>query len=411
MKTKNILSLCISIILFLANPIKTLAYNTFWEVQSIDTVKYSRDLAREKASDPAFISTINSQVQKIKQLGATHIAIGTPYDSEFIPFLRLWVDSSHKAGLNVWFRGNFAGWEGWFNYSPITPKDHITKTAEFIEGNSELFKDGDIFTPCTECENGTIGDPRKTGNIEGFRDFLINEYQQTQKAFSKIGKKVTVGFYSMNGDVAKLIMDKKTTQAIGGVVVVDHYVKYPSVLADDVKTIVQNSGGKVILGEIGAPIPDVHGSMNAIQQNNWLKEALNLLSQNPNVIGLNYWVLEGGSTQIWPNSDKRTAADTLREYFFPPAFKGVVTDEIDKPISNASIYVNKKTWRTNNNGEFDVPLIPSASQILVKKEGYQEVSLDPNPEKEVKIVLKRTKDGLIFSIQKMFFKLTKVFRK
>ena len=98
----------------------------------------------------------------------------------------------------------------------------------FILENPEIFEDGDIFTSCTECENGGPGDPRATGDITGFRNFLIEEYQVTKDAFEKINKKVDSNFYSMNGDVAYLIMDKDTTEKLGGVVVMDHYVERPA---------------------------------------------------------------------------------------------------------------------------------------------------------------------------------------
>ena len=49
-----------------------------WEVRSVDTVKYSRDVAREKENDPSYDEVINLQVKNIANLGATHVAIGTP---------------------------------------------------------------------------------------------------------------------------------------------------------------------------------------------------------------------------------------------------------------------------------------------------------------------------------------------
>ena len=36
-----------------------------WEIKSIDTVKYSRDLAREKLKDTSFDQTIDDQVRLI----------------------------------------------------------------------------------------------------------------------------------------------------------------------------------------------------------------------------------------------------------------------------------------------------------------------------------------------------------
>ena len=60
---------------------------TFWEVKSVDNVKYSRDLAWEKLEDASFDKVIKEQTKAIAATGATHIALGTPYDEKFLPFL------------------------------------------------------------------------------------------------------------------------------------------------------------------------------------------------------------------------------------------------------------------------------------------------------------------------------------
>ena len=86
-------------------------------------MKYSRDLAREKLDDPSFDKIIDKQMADISATGANYVAIGTPYDAEFIPMLKRWVASARKHNLHVWFRGNFSGWEEWFDYPKI---DHDT---------------------------------------------------------------------------------------------------------------------------------------------------------------------------------------------------------------------------------------------------------------------------------------------
>ena len=63
----------------------------------------------------------------------------------------------------------------------------------------------------------------------------------------------------MNGDVAKLVMDKQTTASMDGIVVIDHYVATPEQLALDIRRIAEGSGGNVVLGEFGVPIPNIHG--------------------------------------------------------------------------------------------------------------------------------------------------------
>lgn len=279
----SLIALAFSIRAFLLQPI--LPPSPTWVIQSIDTVKYSRDQARRHPDDPQYLTAINTQVRQIAQTGANYVAIGTPYDEEFLPVLRLWVTAARRNNLHVWFRGNFSGWENWFNYSPITPDEHTHLTQEFILNNPDLFENKDIFTSCPECENGIIGDPRKTNQANQFRQFLVSEKKVADHAFRQIDKDVITGYFSMNYDVAKLIMDPETTSTLGGVVTIDHYTKTSNQLINDIKTIADQSRGKVILGEIGVPIPDIHGIMTDKEQADWLQESLQKLSGNTSVLG------------------------------------------------------------------------------------------------------------------------------
>jgi hypothetical protein len=296
------------------SPIPTPA--PLWVVRSVDTMKYSRDIAREKAEDSSFDKVIEEQVKNIADTGASHIAIATPYDEEFIPYLTRWVDMARRYNLHVWFRGNFAGWEEWFDHKGITRTEHLDLTTQFITNNQLLFKEGDIFTPCPECENGGPGDPRTTGDVKGHRQFLIDSTRVANDAFKKIDIDVEVGYHSMNYDVAMAVMDKETTAAVGGIVAIDHYVSSSQKMIRDIEMIKKQSGGKIFLGEFGAPIPDLNGKMTEDQQAEWLRETLELLVENKSVMGLNYWVNVGGSTQIWnDNGTPRKAVETLTEYY------------------------------------------------------------------------------------------------
>lgn len=297
--------------------IKPQSAKRVWLIKSVDTMKYSRDLSLEKLDEPLFNLTIDSQIKVIKNLNANYVALGTPYDEKFIPILTRWVNSARKNGLKVWFRGNFSAWEGWFgeNKNSISRDDHIQKTRDFIKNNPDLFKNGDIFSSCPECENGGPGDPRINGDVKGHRSFLITERNAALEEFAKIGKKVTV-LDSMNFDVAKQLMDKETAEAMGGIVVIDHYVKTPQKLADDVDYLHRQTDAQIFLGEFGVPIPDIHGDLNPQQQVQWTEEALKLLSGKKHLIGLNYWVGIGGSTAIF-NKDltPKPAAEMLKKYF------------------------------------------------------------------------------------------------
>ncbi|CAN5129398.1 hypothetical protein BH11PAT1_BH11PAT1_7530 [soil metagenome] len=343
-----------------------------WKFQSIDTMKYSRDVSREKLIDPQFDFIIDQQMRNIAKTGATHVAIATPYDEEFIPILTRWVSSARRYNLHIWFRGNFSGWEQWFGYSKITRAEHIKKTQAFILAHNNLFVDGDVFSACPECENGGPGDPRMNGDVNGHREFLIHEYQVSTESFKKIGKNVSANYNSMNGDVARLIMNQDTTKALGGIVVIDHYVATSEKMNNDIDAIARQSGGKIILGEFGAPIPDINGTMTENEQKAWMSDMLHTLSQNGNVVGLNYWVSVGGSTELWNAKGKeKHAVSTLSSYFLPATTQLTIKNRIGQNIADAEIKIGQRSYKSDRSGFAAVPtaLLP-ATNVEITAKGY-----------------------------------------
>ncbi len=378
-----------------------------WEFQSIDTMKYSRDVAREKLTDKTFDQTIDTQVKNIAQTGATHIALGTPYDEEFVPYLARWVAAGRKYKLHVWFRGNWSGWEGWFGYSPITRAQHRQKTDSFILTHSDLFADGDVFSACPECENGGPGDPRQIGDVAGYRHFLISEYQTSQTAFAKIGKRVISNYFSMNGDVARLVMDKDTTAQLGGIVVIDHYVATPERLAQDIQQIASQSGGQVVLGEFGAPIPDIHGPMTPTQQADWLTHSLALMVTNPSLVGLNYWTNTGSSTGLWQeNGQAKPAVAALAAYYSPQQVTLKVSNELNLPVSGGQVSYLGRDYTLSASGLVTLPVMPHQDLVTVTVASYkpQLVNISPNST-EVKVTLAKIDESWWFKLLKWLAKL------
>jgi len=345
---------------------------TLWKVQSVDTMKYSRDLTAEKMTDPSFDGIIEMQVKSIKEVGATHVAIGTPYDDVYIPMVKRWVSAARRHNLNVWFRGNFAGWESWFGFPRITRAEHKEKLTAFIENNPDLFIDGDILSVCPECENGSAGDPRLNGDVKGFRTFMIEEYQLCVRTFEKIKKDVACNYFSMNGDVAKLIMDKETTRAIGGIVTIDHYVRTPEKLVSDIKDIAKASGGSVVLGEFGVPIPDIHGNLTDTQQAEWLSKALTLLKDVPELTGMNYWLGVGGSTALWDEggTKPKTAAGVLKGVYGMPVIVGTVTNQSGHPLSGARVVTDSTAVVSHPNGLYRLPYTRTDTTVSYTKEEF-----------------------------------------
>ena len=351
------------------------ARERFFQVQSIDTMKYSRDLARQKLNDLKFDQVIETQIKNIADIGATHVSLGTPYEEEFVPYLKRWVAIARKYKLNVWFRGNLAGWENWFDYPKFKDGNlHSEKTKKFILENADLFEDGDVFTSCPECENGGPGDPRKTGDVIGFRNFIIAEYKTVKEAFKTLGKNVTANYYSMNGDVARLIMDKETTKALDGVVTIDHYVSTPKKLEKDVKEYAEKSGGKIALGEFGAPIPDIHGIMSESEQAEWIDQALKKLIQTQDVVAINYWAAMASTTELWNNDySPRQAVSALTKYFEPINLTGTIKDEKGQSLKEITIKGKEKTLVVTDD-TYAIPVLDKES-ITFSKHGYVSLNL------------------------------------
>ena len=371
---------------------------SYWEVQAVDTMKYSRDLAGEMLADPAFDAEIEKQVRAVARTGATHLALGTPYDEQFFPFLKRWVEVARQYNLNIWFRGNWSGWEGWFGFKKkLSRQDHIKKTENFILNHPTIFTDGDIFSSCPECENGGPGDPRQNNNAVEYRKFIIEEYAAVKRTFSLIKKNVRSNFFSMNGDVARLIMDKETTQALDGLVVIDHYVATPEKLVQDIKDIAEISGGQVMLGEWGVPIPDIHGEMNDDQRAEWIERALDQMSLLDNkLIGMNYWLAVGGDTALWPKgSEISKVSEVIRKYYSPQLVFGRVINEINQPIKGAQLSFGKKFFMTDDTGKFEGKIFRHANNVSVNAVGYYEKNT-PAIDYFNTIVLEREKPSYYF---------------
>jgi hypothetical protein len=322
--------------------------------------------------DSGFDKTIDSQIKNIAATGATHVSIATPYDEEFYPILFRWVSAARKYKLKVWFRGNLSGWEEWFGYPRIGRQEHIEKTAMFIKTHPGIFKDGDIFSSCPECENGGPGDPRTNNDIEGFRNFLIEEHNAVKSSFKYIKKDVITNYFSMNGDVAIQVMDKKTTKALGGIVTVDHYVKTPEILLSDIKVFAKSSGGKIVLGEFGAPIPDIHEEMTAEEKARWISQALSGMEKTGEVAGVNYWLNVGGTTGIWSvNNEANPAVKEITKYYKPDVYYGLVIDELGKAVSNPVVTVGSKKITGGSDGYFEFSYVGDIPAITISAPDFK----------------------------------------
>jgi hypothetical protein len=362
---KKRIQILLLISLFFMGTGKVFATST-WQIQSIDVMKVSRDDSRQ----PNIKEKIPGFVADVARLGATHIAIGTPYDEEFYPVLKVWVDEARKNNLKVWFRGNFSGWENWFDYPLFKSiSEHHLMQAEFIAKHPDLFADGDIFTPVPEPENGLIHDPRfPNGNKQIYLQFLLDSYDICKNNMAKIGKNVACGYFSMNGDIARDIMTKEVAQKLG-VVVVDHYVKSIDRFVHDIRELHQKFDVPIVLGEFGAPIPDIHGQMDQSTQAKYILDELIALNKlGPIVKGVNYWTAFGGSTRLFDDVTRpRQAASSITAFFIPQKVTGTITDQFGKPISDISLSAlnNSIVTKTDSRGIYEIFLPKIDSDLVI----------------------------------------------
>src|SRR5258706_818922 len=350
---------------------------TFWQFASADTMKYSRDTA----GNPDSVKLIPRIIKEATDVNPTHISIATPYDEQFYPVLNAWVLEVRKYNKKVWFRGNFSSWEGWFGYTKFSDiYDHNKMTRAFILNHKDLFEDGDIVTPVPEPENGGLGDPRTSGEIAvKFNDFLVSSYQNCNKAFEEINKKVTCGYFSMNADVAKQVLNETTVKGIGNVIAIDHYVADPMQMEKDIDYLSQKYDAKIVLGEYGAPIPDINGQMTEVEQADFIGKLLNVLYlKREKIIGINYWVSTGGSTAlINDDGNPRMAAEIVKNYYLPPKVGGIITDPLGSHLKNVVIKdkENMTLATTDNDGNFSFAILKGSSlDITISNENYSTVT-------------------------------------
>jgi hypothetical protein len=343
---------------------------TLFQYQCIDTMKVSRDKARLLPRDFNEKTIIANEVQTIASLGANCIALGTPYDEEFLPFLGQWVYEARKAGLSVWFRGNFSSWEGWFDYQQSDSIDeHISKSAAFIRTHPTLFMDGDKFSPIVEPENGGPFDPLNTQEKNAvMRDFLVREQTAVKQAFKDIHKDVTTSWISMSGGAARSVLDNSTIAALDNTVTLDHYVKDTSVMTEYLDDFHDRYNARLVLGEFGAPIPDLNGSMNDKEQASFVDALLKVIAMRKTYItGINYWTLSESSTALTDEGyAPKPVIDVIKKYYLPGTVHVQVKDRSGAAVQNITIYLDGQDTGTSTDSHGQAVLVIPVGHHLLK---------------------------------------------
>lgn len=298
--------------LTLSSPPSSLQSPTSWAIQSVSTMKETKD----KICGQDSIVFINQWLDKAKELGANYISIETPYDNpscaSSLSYTAEWVSAARSKGFKIWHRHMPLAFEGIYNVGK-SKQNFLNLISNYIKNNPNLFQSGDIFSPIPEPQNGGIAGVTycslnicQFNNASDFNSWLRQAIDVSNQAFSSIGlgNQIKVGYYGFDGFIAwgdnnpdwHGILENSTIQKMGEITI-DHYPETQNeTMAAGLDTLqAKYPGVPIVIGEWGT----VTNAINPIQQ------VLNTMgaSKRPGVIGFNYWHMGMGGNESLINTD------------------------------------------------------------------------------------------------------------
>ncbi len=247
-------------------------------VASIDMMKMSKDNLSNQASQ----TLIDQMIGVAKAQYVTHIAVSTSYDggnggaitnAQATAYLTLWVNRVHAAGLKVWLRSHFNGWEGNYGVTAnMTSAQYLSAFQTWLTANAPLFQSGDIVDGCPEPENGAYWNSTYGANAlyqaspnsatNDYNTFIVNLKTQADTIFSNAGVSgVITGIRSMSGTIAKDTTKMYQSSVVSlGYITSDSYLGQSDTTAAtakndfavEVNAIISRAGGyPYIIGETG----------------------------------------------------------------------------------------------------------------------------------------------------------------
>ncbi len=313
-------------------PPPPVATSTTWAIQSVDVMKYSKDVVCNQPSQ----ATIDNMVQKAVDLGANYVAVSSYYDNpscgSSLTLTQKWVSSIRSHGLKVWFRMKDLKFEGDYSQAKTFNPDGMRHQKLMVDwiANNNLVQNGDIFTPNAEPQNGGIngvtwcGSPANcqfTGK-DDFNIWLKQVQTLSDLAFKAKGlASVKVGYYGFDGFVAAGLGNPDwqgqsqlyaSTIAMMGNVAIDHYPEtIGHTLAQDLPTIKQ---------AIGATTPIIiseYGSITSAPATTSITSFMTAAAAEPNIQGFNYWTLGPSGNEALINSDftNRPGFDVVKSFY------------------------------------------------------------------------------------------------
>ena len=140
----------------------------------------------------------------------------------------------------------------------------------------------------------------------------------------------------------------------------------------------QNFGAKVLLGEFGAPIPDINGPMKESEQAKFIDDIFHLLyKKKDNVEGINYWVLSNGSTKLLnDDGSPRQVVEIVKNYFIPGRIRGVVTNSLGERLKEIPVVTNEgyNSSVTDRFGAYTLVIPAGKAEVTIGGNGYKTVT-------------------------------------
>ncbi len=272
---------------------------------------------------------IEKWVAKAKELGVNYVAVETPYDNpacgSSVDYTKKWLTAIRAAGLSVWHRHMPLAFEGIYDQAK-TKGNYLGLVTDYIKAHADFFREGDIFTPIPEPQNGGISGITYCSqglcifdSKEHFNQWLREAIDISENAFSQIGlgKKIKIGYFGFDGFVAwgsnnpdwHGIIEDATIQKMGNLAI-DHY---PELIGQTMEqglneVMAKYPGLPIIISEWGSA-----GSTSVEAQ---VKSSMGA-AKRPGVVGFNYWHMGMGGNEALINEDfsLRPQYDNVQSFF------------------------------------------------------------------------------------------------
>jgi hypothetical protein len=297
-----------------------------WAIRSIDNMHASRDFVCWQQPS-SFISSVAASE---RSAGAGFATIATPYDSpsnyhqcsnpkDPVAYEQTWVNAIRAQGMRVWFRQTWFNWEGSYGAPKLTSStspsiplgsadavlngsdttSYLARTYHFILDHPALYRDGDIFTPEAEPQNGGIlqsyggcSGPCQFSDWHSFNLWLQDSMKVDSAAFQQIGRRVSVGAWGLpcsNNRWHGADNIEPLTLAMMGVYVTDCYFRDIPSLLSHLDIVHSSYNIDVVVGEWGE-IWDTDQLTTSAS----ISSTLTALRSLSYVRGVNYWQGIGG---------------------------------------------------------------------------------------------------------------------